>query len=597
MEKRQRYKMGILKTIISSFKHTKRLILIFFILSIVLNYLTTFIPIVIQYFIDVLLNQNTSNTIIENFIDVFNHKLSFIPIICILLLVIEGIIVLSTYIRTIVKNKIIQEFQFDLKLKLFEHIQNLTYQDFYKSSLADLVQNMTDDVNNIVNFIEKQLTYILDIVLIIIFAIVQLVNLDLRLSIVMIIAVGTITLLSIWYLKKSKPIIVNRIKAQKEMYANLNDNYSNIKFIKINNLQEKEKERFNKTNIKNFEVNKSKVIIDTWYKLMIDGIVRIQTPFIFILSSYLYMQNTITIGSIYVTINYANKVTRAFTNLTEILEVFNLCIASYKRLNNLLNLTLEDNKTVKNKMEIRDTTITFKDANININGKTVLKNLNFTIEPKEKVMITGSTGSGKSILVKTLVGFYDYEGSIKIGEFEVRNLNKKAIRENICLLLQDSYLFSRTIAENMKILVPCMTYPEIVELSNFFSFHHDVTKFNKGYDSEIGKNGMVLSKGQKQRLVLVRAYTKPKPIMIFDDSFSAIDRINKKKILNNLLTLEDNSSKIFITHNLELAPEFEKIIYLDDGQVIYGTHEELLKNKHYSQIYSLNVDKIGEEYV
>lgn len=589
--------MKIFKTIISSFKHTKLLILVFFILSIVLNYLTTYIPVVIQYFIDVLLNQNVSNTIIENFISIFQNKLSFIPAICILLISIEGIIVLSTYIRTIVKNKIIQEFQFDLKLKLFEHIQNLTYQDFYKNSLADLVQNMSDDVNNIVNFIEKQLTYILDIILIIIFAIVQLVNLDLRLSVVMIIAVGNIILLSIWYFKKSKPILENRIKTQKEMYSNLNDNYSNLKFMKINNLQEKEKQRFNKTNIKNFEANKSKIIIDSMYNLLISGIVKIQTPFIFILSSYLYMQNTITIGSIYVTINYSNKVTRAFTNLTEILEVFNLCIVSYKRLNNLLNLTLEDEKTENNNIEIQDTTITFKDASININGKTILNNLNFTIKPNEKVMIVGSTGSGKSILVKALVGFYDYEGSIKIGEYEVRDLNKKAVRENICLLLQDSYLFSRTIAENIKILVPYITYPEIVELSNFFSFHNDVTKFDKGYDSEIGRNGIVLSKGQKQRLVLVRAYTKSKPIMIFDDSFSAIDRINKKKILNNVLTLEDNSSKIFITHNIGLAPKFEKIIYIKNGQAICGTHSELLNNESYKEIYSLDINKIGEEYV
>lgn len=588
--------MKLLKTIISSLKHTKFLILIFFVLSIALNYLIAYIPVVIQYFIDVLLDQNVNHSEVEYFISLFNDKLSFIPIICILLLIIEGIIVLSTYIRTITKNKIIQEFQFELKLKLFDHIQNLTYQDFYKNSLADLVQNSTDDVNNIVNFIEKQFTYILDLFLIIIFAIGQLASLDLRLSSVMIVAISIIIILSIWYFKKSKPIIENRIKAQRELYAKINDNYSNIKFMKINSLQEKENAKFNEINDNNFEANKKKVILDSWYNMLTVNIVKIQTPFIFIISAILYAQEFITIGSIYVTINYANKITRAFTDLAEILEFLNQCIASYKRLNNLLNLTLED-KNSNNNIPINDTTITFKDVNIKVNSTTILTNLNFTIKPNEKVMIVGSTGSGKSILFKTLIGFYDYEGSIKIGDYEVKDLNKKAIRENICLLLQDSYLFSRTIAENIRILVPQLSYPEIVELSNFFSFHNDVQKFNDGYDSKIGRNGMVLSKGQKQRLVLIRAYTKPKPIMIFDDSFSAIDRINKKSILENLITLEDNSSKIFITHDIELAPKFEKIIYLNNGQAVSGTHDELLNNRNYRKVYELNLDKVGEEYL
>ena len=158
-------------------------------------------------------------------------------------------------------------------------------------------------------------------------------------------------------------------------------------------------------------------------------------------------------------------------------------------------------------------------------------------------------------------------------------------------------MFSRTIAENIKILVPQISYPEIIELSSFFSFHNDVQKFNDGYDSKIGKNGIALTKGQKQRLVLIRAYTKPKPIMIFDDSFSAIDRINKKNILDNLLALEDNSSKIFITHDIELASKFDKIIYLNKGQALSGKHEELLNNENYKKLYELNLDKVGEEYV
>ncbi len=588
--------MKSFRLIIKSFKNTKFRIVLYVMLSLVITYLSTFIPIIIQYFLDVLLKQQVNNNIIEKIISIFNNNLSFVSIMCILLIIVEVIIVLSTYLRTIIKNKIIQEFQYEIKIQLFNHIQNLTYHDFYKNSLADLVQNSTDDVNNIISFIEKQLTFILDLVLVIIFALYQLSNLNLYISLVMAVAIFIIIICSIFYFKKSRIIIDNCLKSQRNLYTKLNDNYSNIKFMKVNNLKEKELHNFNIVNNNNFEANNKKIVVDSLYKTFTSSVVKTQTPIILLISSILYSKEIMTIGSIYVTINYSNRITSSFIDLSEILEVFNLCIASYKRLNQLLSLNHEDDDK-NNNIVINDTTISFNHANIIVNGTMILKDLNFTINPNEKVMIIGGTGSGKSILFKTLIGFYEYEGSIKIGQYEVRDLNKKSIRENICLLLQDSYLFSKTITENIKILMPNISNLEMINLSIFFSFHSDVEKFNDGYDSQIGKNGIVLSKGQRQRLVLIRAYTRPKPIMIFDDSFSAIDRINKKDILDKLLLLDDNSSKIFITHDIQLAPNFDKIIYLNNGYVISGTHQELLNNEQYKTIYELDLNKVGEEYV
>ena len=145
--------------------------------------------------------------------------------------------------------------------------------------------------------------------------------------------------------------------------------------------------------------------------------------------------------------------------------------------------------------------------------------------------------------------------------------------------------------------MPYMSDEEMITLSKEFAFHDDVEKFNKKYESMLGKNGLTLSKGQRQRLVLIRAFTKLKPIMIFDDSFSAIDRINKKTIIDNLISSNnDNYTKIFITHNVGLAPQFEKILFIDDGKTYFTTHEELLNNNNYKKLYELSLNNIGDDY-
>ncbi len=558
--------MKFLKTIISSLKHTKLLILIFLVLSMILNYLVTYIPVIIQYFIDIILHIDVKNIILDKLVELYGKNVGFITLICITLLIFQITIIIFTYFRDVIKTKIIQEFQNEMKIKLFKHIQNLTYQDFYNNSLADLVQNSSDDVNNIVKFIENWLTYILDIVLVIIFAIVQLVNIDFRLSSIMIFLSFFIILASVIYYKKSKDVIQKRIETQRKIFSKMNDNFNNLKFIKLNNLQQKEEKEFEKIVEENYKVLKEKIGIDTNYKIGVEHIVKLGPPFIFILSSILYSLGTITIGSIYITLSYSNKITKSFTDISEIIESLNLFRQSYVRLNNLLELMIEEND--KDDTEIKDTKIVFKNANIIVNGSVILENLNFEINSNEEVIVVGSTGSGKSIMLKTLIGFYEYTGSIKIGDIEIRNLNRKDIRENICLLLQDSYLFSRTIAENIKILVPYMPYEEMVSISKFFLLDNDVQKLKDGYDSKIGKKGIALSKGQRQRLVLVRAFTKPKKVMIFDDSFSAIDRINKKKILNNLMSIKDEFTKIIITHDIGLVQKFDKVIFINNKSVV-----------------------------
>lgn len=269
------------KTILSSLKHSKIYILLFMVLSLLLNLLITYIPIIIQYFIDVLLKQETKNELLDKIVNEYQDKIGFICVICIVLIIVQLTIILTTYIRSNIKNKIMQEFQYRFKQNLFEYIQALTYQDFYKNSLADLLQNATDDINNIVQFFEKGLTFILDILLVMIFAIMQLFSVDYRLSSIMIVLSFIIVSLSIWYFKKSKPIAEERIKTVKNIYTKLEDNFNNLKFIKLNNLQEQEEIEFKTMLEENYNASKNKAKMDTKYQLGIENIVKLRTTLYF----------------------------------------------------------------------------------------------------------------------------------------------------------------------------------------------------------------------------------------------------------------------------------------------------------------------------
>lgn len=587
--------MKTLKIIISSFKNTKIFTIIFFLLSIILNYLVTYVPIVIQYFIDTILHQKNENELLNRITQLSVNRINFVLLTCIILGIIELTIILFTYIRNIIKNKIIQEFQYSLKLKLFSHIQNMTYENFYSNTLADLVQNSTDDIKNMVNFIEKQFVSILDILLIILFAIIQLSTIEYKLSIIMIISTFLIILLSIWYYSKSRKLINNTIKIQNEMYTKINDNYKNLKFIKLNNLEKSEKINFEQILKENEIYNTKKIETDATYHVGISTLVKMQPVFIFILSGYLYMISKISIGSIYVTLNYSNNITKSFSAISEMIEIFNLSIISYKRLENLFKLDIE--KKENKDIYLNNKTIVFKNVDIIVNNKIILENINFIINENEKVLLVGATGSGKSILLKTLTGFYDYTGSIKIGDYELRDLDKQTIRKNICLVVQDSYIFSKTIEENIKILNKDITCEEMLNIAEQFTIHEYVKNLKEGYNTFIGAKGIKLSKGQKQRLVLSRSYTDIKPIMIFDDSLSAVDLTNKNKILNSIMEDEKHFTKIFVDNDLSLVHKFNKIIYLNNQTAIVGNHLELLNNEKYRKIYELNQDQLGEEYV
>lgn len=588
--------MKTINLIFSSIKEKILYVMFFLVLSIINSYLITLIPIIISYGLNYLLGNGSNFYFIDFLISLTNDKIVFIIYICISLFFIKAISSLVVYIRNCCKDKFLMNLQFNLKHKLFYHIQELTYSNYFSNSVADLVQKASNDTNNINAFISTQLTFILDIILLILFSGIQIFRVHYSFMLLIVLSFSLIIIVSFWYYKKCIPFVNELIDSSNDIYSNLEDVYRNIKYIKLLNNKKDLIENMNKKFEKNRDLNRKRYYYDNIYYSIISNILKIQKPISYILGAFLIYFGIMPISTIIAVLDYSSKIVGSFDGFQHIIEQFNSFNISCKRINKILLYNIEDNDNYES--NIYDSyDIKFKNATIKVNDKiTLLENLNFDIKENEKVMIVGKTGSGKSILLKTLVGFYKYDGNISINGLELSEINKKQLRDNISLILQDSYIYSKTIEDNIKILNPNINFNDVIISSKKFRIHDDIDKLEKKYNTKIGYGGIKLSKGQNQRLVLARSFIKNRNIMIFDDSFSAIDNKNKKKILEELLQGKNNYTLIIASYDIGLAPKFDKIIFIDGKKVICDIHNNLLKNANYKKIWDLSQSVVGDTY-
>lgn len=587
--------MKLLKIMLECIKKKIIYVILFIIFSIFSMYLLTYIPVVISYGINHIMGNNDSIYFLDKVLKNINDIKIYLVIICLILLLMQGIVCLLNYLKSRVKDKLIQKFQYELKHNIFNHIQELTYTSFYNNSVADLVQKASSDINKLVSFIDKQLIFFVDLFLLVIFIGLRLFKIHYLFLILIFFISLLIIVRSVWYFKKCSPFLNKLIDVSNKAYEKLEDNYRNVGFIKLNNLEEKTVKDFNEIADENRKYMDLKYYYDDKYYSFVMFVSMINSPLNFILGAILLGMGEITLPIMLVVFDYSSKIINQFSEFHHVLEEFNDFIISYKRIFNLVNLTIEDNKIKR--ITLNNYDIEFTNVTITLKDKVILKDLNFKINENEKVLIVGKTGSGKTILFKTLIGFYDYSGSITIGGVEIKEMNRKNIREYVCMILQDSYIYSKTIRDNIKVLDQYIPDNFMIDLSKEFMLHDDIINLKEGYNTMLGSHGIKLSKGQNQRLILTRSFVKPKNIMIFDDSFSAIDNKNKKVILRDLLTKKDNFTKIIVTYDILNAPLFDKVLYINNGKVKVGTHNTLINSdKTYKKIYDIASDKVGDSY-
>lgn len=558
-------------------------------LSISISYLTFLIAMNVKYAIDgVLFNNYNELPIYLNKI-LRNNYIYNLLIIISLIIILNVIEKLLKYFRDRVTTKFKLKINTNLKTNLYKHILNLEYESYNSYDKAEMMQRINEDADVYSRFFNSQFNVILDILFLSIFILKEGISLNITISIYIFLTVIIMMSFSVWYFKKLGIEIENMITKRKKLLNKTINNINNFKFIRMFNKQKEEKENYKKLNDDYCKKEVKFIKLVLFYDIILEHLTYLKSPIIYIIGGIAIINGKMTMGSLMALHTFAEKIFDYIYDFGENLEIIDDFQVVTKKINKLLKLKEEDNKSFLYDLNGE---IIFSNVSIYIDNQIILKNINFIIKQGEHIAIIGENGSGKSILAKTLLGFYKYDGNIYINNHNIRRLNKEDIRKYIELILGESYMFSGSILENMKLdndIDNCV----LEQISINCDIKEDIDRFEKGYNTVIGEKGTKLSGGQKQRICIARSLINNKPILILDEALNKLDNKTRGNILSNLENKYNDRTIIFISNNLEIIDYVENIIYIDGITTIIGTHNELLnKSESYRNLIKIKEDII-----
>lgn len=295
-------------------------------------------------------------------------------------------------------------------------------------------------------------------------------------------------------------------------------------------------------------------------------------------------------ATISVLLTYATKISDYIYDTVDKLKDFNQFLVSYRKLANLMKVKEEQDKEYK----ALKGNIVFRNVTIKASENDILQNINLEIKQGENVAIIGDNGTGKTVLAKTLLGFYEYDGEILIGDTNIKEISPKSIRDYIGLALQDTYLFQGTIRENVNITNRELLECEIEEALKVADIYQDVEKFEQKLDTMLESGGENLSGGQKQRLAIARNVASDNQFIVLDDSLSKLDTKTKLNILQNMIAM--NKGIIIISHDVHVVKACQRVIFIHHKKLEMNTHEYLMENnEEYKQIIEMRQNNILED--
>ena len=478
--------------------------------------------------------------------------------------------------------------------KVFRHLLALPDDWYGKNRTGDIIQRCTSDINMVKDFLSEQLVSVFRIVVMLALSLFFMFSLHVGLTLIALAGVPVLLTTSLIFHKKVSPEFEICDENEGKLSAIVQENLTGVRVVRAFGREVYEKEKFD---------NQNRYYMGLWdrvnkmfcrYWSVADLIANLQIMLLVVFGAVFAIRGELSAGAYIAFLSYNGYLTWPIRQLGRVISEMSKAGVSLRRIEDILNAAPERDEDGAERMttDYRGD-IAFDRVSFSFDGKTpVLEDVSFTVPAGSTVGILGGTGSGKSTLVRLLDRLYplpEGSGTISVGGIDIRRLRAAELRSNIGFVLQEPYLFSRTIGENLRLAKQTASDAELRAAAHIACLDSAVEGFPSGYDTFVGERGVTLSGGQKQRAAIARTLVQDTPILIFDGSLSAVDTETDATVRARLAGREGRATTLLISHRTATLMHTDRIVVLDRGRVAeIGTHEELLaKNGIYRRIYDI----------
>lgn len=520
------------------------------------------------------------NRMISNSGSIDFNSLINILIIVVILYIISSVF---TYLQSFFLIEVTTKISYDLRERLIEKILKLPMEKVEENKRGDILSRVTNDVDSLQNGITQSFIQLTTAVITLIGVFIMMLSINLWMTLATITLVPIALLLMRFMTRFSQKYFLRQLEFKGSLNGQIEETFTGHDIIRVFNQEEISMDRFESDNEKWFTHEWKSQFYSSLNGPLMNFISNFTYVVVAVLGAMFVLQKVIAVGDILAFFQYTQSFNRPIQQITRVMNQIQTAMAASERIFEFLEFEDESNPSDRQITEIKEG-ITFENVSFSYTpNEKIIKNLSFDVKKGEKIAIVGETGAGKTTIVKLLMRFYDINsGSIKIDGIDIEEYDKDSLRSHIGMVLQDSWLFSDTISNNIRYGNLDASDDEIIDAASQVYADDFVRRLSDGYESELNEDTDNISHGQKQLLTIARTILSQKEVLILDEATSSVDTRTEKLIQKAMDRLMEGKTSFIIAHRLSTIRNADKIIVIENGEIIeQGNHEELLALKGY----------------